>query len=65
MKIGVSLPVREMENDISAIRAFAQLAEELGFTHLRVPESSFAARQWTAARTTDINGVHRWDHKHY
>ncbi len=38
MKIGVSLPVREMENDISAIRAFAQLAEELGFTHLRVPD---------------------------
>ncbi|MFP6681805.1 MAG: LLM class F420-dependent oxidoreductase [Gammaproteobacteria bacterium] len=38
MKIGVSLPVREMGNDISAIRAFAQLAEELGFTHLRVPD---------------------------
>lgn len=38
MKIGVSLPVREMENDIGAIRAFAQLAEELGFTHLRVPD---------------------------
>ena len=38
MKIGVSLPVREMGNDIGAIRAFAQLAEELGFTHLRVPD---------------------------
>ncbi|HCU88662.1 MAG TPA: LLM class F420-dependent oxidoreductase [Gammaproteobacteria bacterium] len=38
MKIGVSLPVRELENDIGAIRAFAQLAEELGFTHLRVPD---------------------------
>ena len=38
MKIGVSLPVREMGSDISAIRAFAQLAEELGFTHLRVPD---------------------------
>ena len=38
MKLGVSLPVREMENDLGAIRAFAQLAEELGFTHLRVPD---------------------------
>ena len=38
MKIGVSLPVREMGNDISAIKAFAQLAEELRFTHLRVPD---------------------------
>lgn len=38
MKIGVSLPVREMENDIGAIKAFAVLAEELGFTHLRVPD---------------------------
>jgi probable F420-dependent oxidoreductase len=38
MKIGVSLPVREMENDLSAIKDFAMLAEELGFTHLRVPD---------------------------
>lgn len=38
MKIGVSLPVREMENDINAICDFAVLAEELGFTHLRVPD---------------------------
>jgi len=38
MKIGVSLPVREMANDIGAIKAFAVLAEELGFTHLRVPD---------------------------
>jgi probable F420-dependent oxidoreductase len=38
MKIGVSLPVREMQNDLGAIRAFAQLAEELGMTHLRVPD---------------------------
>lgn len=38
MKIGVSLPVREMENDLGAIKAFAVLAEELGFTHLRVPD---------------------------
>ena len=38
MKIGISLPVREMENDIGAIKAFAELAEALGFTHLRVPD---------------------------
>ena len=38
MKIGVSLPVREMQNDLAAIKDFAMLAEELGFTHLRVPD---------------------------
>lgn len=38
MKIGVSLPVRELENDLGAIRDFAQLAEELGLNHLRVPD---------------------------
>jgi probable F420-dependent oxidoreductase len=38
MRIGVSLPVRELKDDLAAIRAFAILAEELGFTHLRVPE---------------------------
>jgi probable F420-dependent oxidoreductase len=38
MKIGVSLPVREMKNDLGAIRAYAQLSEELGLTHLRVPD---------------------------
>ena len=39
MKLGVSLPVREMQSDLGAIRAYAELAEELGFTHLRVPET--------------------------
>lgn len=38
MNIGVSLPVREMKNDLGAIRAYAQQAEELGLTHLRVPD---------------------------
>ena len=38
MKIGVSLPIRELANDLSAIRDFAQMAEGLGLTHLRVPE---------------------------
>lgn len=38
MKIGVSLPVRELQNDLVAIRDFAQLADGLGLSHLRVPE---------------------------
>ena len=38
MKIGVSLPVRDMQDDLGAIKAFAQTADELGFTHLRVPD---------------------------
>ncbi len=38
MKIGVSLPVRELRDDLGAIRDFALLAEELGYTHLRIPE---------------------------
>lgn len=38
MKVGVSLPVRELRDDLGAIREFASLAEELGFSHLRIPE---------------------------
>jgi probable F420-dependent oxidoreductase len=38
MRIGVSLPVRELKDDLGAIKAFASLAEELGYTHLRIPE---------------------------
>jgi probable F420-dependent oxidoreductase len=38
MKIGISLPVREMSDDLGAIKAFAQTAEALGYTHLRVPD---------------------------
>ena len=41
MKIGISLPVREMGNDLSARKDFAQTAEELGRTHLRVPDQIF------------------------
>jgi len=39
MRIGVSLPVREMKNDLGAIRAYAELADELGLSHLRVPDT--------------------------
>ena len=38
MRIGISLPVRELGNDLGAIRAFARAADELGYTHLRVPD---------------------------
>ena len=38
MRIGVSLPVREMADDLGAIREFAQAADELGLAHLRVPD---------------------------
>lgn len=38
MRIGISLPVRELQGDLGAIRAFAQMADELGYTHLRVPD---------------------------
>ena len=38
MQIGVSLPVREMAEDLGAIKEFAQGAEELGLTHLRIPD---------------------------
>ena len=38
MRVGISLPVREMADDLGAIRDFAQAAEALGLTHLRVPD---------------------------
>lgn len=38
MRVGISLPVREFGNDLGAIKAFAQTAEALGCTHLRVPD---------------------------
>lgn len=38
MRIGVSLPVRELADDLGALRDFAQGAQELGLTHLRIPD---------------------------
>lgn len=43
MRVGISLPVREFGEDIAAIKEFAQTAEELGFTHLRVPDQVLRA----------------------
>ena len=44
MRVGVSLPVREMAGDLGAIREFAQAAESLGLTHLRVPDQIIRPR---------------------
>ena len=68
MRIGVSLPIRELEHDLVAIRDFAQLAEGLGLTHLRIPEQvlrpgnqhlheSLTLLTWVAAQTTSIELV--------
>ena len=65
MQLSVSLPVREMKDDLGALRAFAQLAEELGFSHLRVPETIITPKgghlhepmmmlAWIAAHTSRI-----------
>jgi probable F420-dependent oxidoreductase len=68
VRIGVSLPVRELRNDLGSIREFAQLAEELDFTHLRVPEQiarkdsghlhePLTLLSWVAGCTTSIELV--------
>ena len=44
MQIGISLPVREMKDDLGSIKAFAQAAEDLGYTHLRVPDQVLRPR---------------------
>ena len=38
MRVGISLPVRELAEDLGAIKEFAQAAEDLGLTHLRIPD---------------------------
>tara|TARA_R110002110_G_scaffold190735_3_gene398937 strand:- start:291 stop:1124 length:834 start_codon:yes stop_codon:yes gene_type:complete len=68
MKIGVSLPIREMAGDLGAIRAFAELADELGLSHLRIPEQimrpdsgylheSMTLLAWVAGFTTNLQLV--------
>ena len=41
VRIGISLPVRELKDDLGALKAFAQMADEIGYTHLRVPDQVF------------------------
>ena len=38
MKVGISLPIRELKDDLGAVKAFAQMADEVGYSHLRVPD---------------------------
>lgn len=68
MRVGVSLPVRELRDDLGAIRAFAQQAEALGYTHLRVPDQvarrgsghlheSLTFLAWLAGQTETIELV--------
>ena len=68
LRIGISLPVRELENDLAAIRDFARTAEELGFTHLRIPDlvmrpggghlhEPLTLLSWVAALTSTIELV--------
>ena len=68
MQVGISLPVRELRDDLAAMRDFVQTAEELGFTHLRVPDQvmrpdsghlhePLGLLSWVAALTTRIELV--------
>ena len=68
LRIGISLPVRELENDLAGIRDFARTAEELGFTHLRIPDmvirpggghlhEPLTLLSWVAALTSTIELV--------
>ena len=68
LRIGISLPVRELENDLARIRDFARTAEELGFTHLRIPDmvmrpggghlhEPLTLLSWVAALTSTIELV--------
>ena len=38
MKVGISLPIRELRDDLGAVKDFARMADELGYRHLRVPD---------------------------
>ncbi len=49
MRIGISIPVRDLQNDHAGIAQFSREAEDLGFTHLRVPDRLAA---------TDVDHVH-------
>ncbi len=68
MKIGISIPVRDLQDDHEGMARFAREAEELGFTHLRVPDRVAAVGvdhvhepltllAWVAAHTSTIELV--------
>ncbi len=45
MRVGISLSVRELQDDVGAIKAFAQAVEEFGLSHLQFPDQVI----WAAA----------------
>ncbi len=68
MRIGISIPVRDLQDDHDGIARFAREAEEFGFTHLRVPDRVAAVGvdhvhepltllAWVAAHTETIELV--------
>ena len=68
MRIGISIPVRDLQDDHEGMARFAREAEELGFTHLRVPDRVAAVGvdhvhepltllAWVAAHTSTIELV--------
>ena len=68
MRIGMSIPVRDLQDDHEGMARFAREAEELGFTHLRVPDRVAAVGvdhthepltllAWVAAHTEAIELV--------
>ncbi len=68
MRIGISIPVRDLQDDHEGMARFAREAEELGFTHLRVPDRVAAVGvdhvhepltllAWVAAHTETIELV--------
>ena len=44
MRVGISLPIRELRDDLGAVKAFAQMADDVGYTHLRVPDQVLRPR---------------------
>lgn len=68
MRVGISIPVRDLKDDHAGIAQFSREAEELGFTHLRVPDRVAAVDvdpvhepltllAWVAAHTKTIELV--------
>ena len=68
MRIGMSIPVRDLQDDHEGMAQFVREAEELGFTHLRVPDRVAAVGvdhvhepltllAWVAAHTQTIELV--------
>ena len=63
MKLGISLPLSDIEGEPATVREFAQAAESLGYHHLAAPDHvlgvNVASRpDWPADRTTSKQYFH-------